>query len=228
MSTDIRQFSTRKQFDDEVWSDFVCHLSYRPGTFADAKTFERIAALVKQLDGEWQTDGNVLYYLAVPPPLFAVISAQVARAGGTAAERGWRRVIVEKPFGHDLASAIGLSRELLKHWREATAQIWEIHQMRIPRSLAEGLAIEDRRARARWWLDRINPWRRADMGTTPTAVVRGAVRGIRRWIVYAGSAGRALLVARRRRGLSRAAVAQAVRLHRDRERLRRLMAKRHS
>ena len=118
MSTDIRQFSTRKQFDDEVWGDFVRHLSYSPGTFEDAKTYERIAALVTQLDGEWQTEGNVLYYLAVPPPLFGLISAQLARAGGTAAKRGWRRVIVEKPFGHDLASAIELSRELLEHWRE--------------------------------------------------------------------------------------------------------------
>ena len=118
MSTDIRQFSTRKQFDDEVWSDFVRHLSYSPGAFEDAKTYARIAALVTQLDGEWQTEGNVLYYLAVPPPLFGLISAQLARAGGTAADRGWRRVVVEKPFGHDLASAIELSRELLKHWRE--------------------------------------------------------------------------------------------------------------
>ena len=118
MSLDIRQFSTRKQFDDEVWSDFVRHLSYSPGTFEDAKTYERIAALVTRLDGEWQTEGNVLYYLAVPPPLFGLISAQLARAGGTAADRGWRRVIVEKPFGHDLASAIELSRELLKYWRE--------------------------------------------------------------------------------------------------------------
>jgi glucose-6-phosphate 1-dehydrogenase len=118
MSTDIRQFSTRKQFDDEVWSDFVRRLSYSAGTFEDATTYERIAALVTQLDGEWQTEGNVLYYLAVPPPLFGVISAQLAQAGGTTADRGWRRLIVEKPFGHDLASAIELSRELLKHWRE--------------------------------------------------------------------------------------------------------------
>src|SRR5207249_4748316 len=118
MSTDIRQFSTRKQFDDEVWSDFVRHLSYSPGAFEDATTYARIAALVTQLDGEWQTEGNVLYYLAVPPPLFGLISAHLARAGGTAADRGWRRVVVEKPFGHDLASAIELSRELLKHWRE--------------------------------------------------------------------------------------------------------------
>jgi glucose-6-phosphate 1-dehydrogenase len=118
MSTDIRQFSTRKQFDDEVWNDFVRHLSYSPGMFEDAKTFERLEEVVKRLGEEWRTDGNVLYYLAVPPPLFGLIGEQLARAGGTAAERGWRRVIVEKPFGHDLASAVELSRELLKHWRE--------------------------------------------------------------------------------------------------------------
>jgi glucose-6-phosphate 1-dehydrogenase len=118
MSTDIRRFSTRTQFDEEIWSDFVRRLSYSPGTFDDANTFARLADVVKRLDDEWQADGNVLYYLAVPPPLFGLISEQIARAGGAGQERGWRRVIVEKPFGHDLASAVELSRELLKHWRE--------------------------------------------------------------------------------------------------------------
>ncbi|MBI1847398.1 MAG: glucose-6-phosphate dehydrogenase [Candidatus Rokubacteria bacterium] len=118
MSTDVRQFSTRQQFDEEVWSDLVRRFWYAHGTFEETKTFERVVALVEQLDGEWQSAGNVLYYLAVPPPLFGLISAQLASAGGTAEERGWRRVIVEKPFGHDLASAIELSGELLKCWRE--------------------------------------------------------------------------------------------------------------
>ncbi len=118
MSTDIREFSTRKQFDDDVWCDFVRCLHYTGGQFDDPKTFERLNEVVTHLDGEWQTGGNVLYYLAVPPPLFAPIADQLARAGATRGERGWRRLIVEKPFGRDLASAVALSRELLLHWRE--------------------------------------------------------------------------------------------------------------
>ncbi len=124
MSEHIRQFSTRKQFDEDVWADFVRRLHYCPGSFYDGATFVRIADRVAALDAEWEADGNVLYYFAVPPSLFALISQQLSRSGGTAGERGWRRVIVEKPFGRDLASAVALSRELLGYWREE--QIYRI------------------------------------------------------------------------------------------------------
>ena len=123
MAVDIRRFSTRRQFDDEVWRDLERRLHYTAGRFDDAATFARLATIVAALDAEWELDGNVLYYLAVPPPLFGLISGQLARAGANASERGagapgWRRLIVEKPFGRDLASAAALSRELLAHWRE--------------------------------------------------------------------------------------------------------------
>ena len=118
LTNDIRQFSTRKQFDEDVWSDFVGRLNYTAGQFDDPATFTRLNEIVTRLDTEWQTDGNVLYYLAIPPPLFGLISNQLAAAGATRGEHGWRRLIVEKPFGRDLASAVELSRELLKHWRE--------------------------------------------------------------------------------------------------------------
>jgi glucose-6-phosphate 1-dehydrogenase len=118
MAGDIRRFSTRRQFDADVWRDFERRLHYTAGRFDDAATFERLAILVAALDAEWELGGNVLYYLAVPPPLFAVISGQLARAGHNSSARGWRKIIVEKPFGRDLASATALSRELLTHWRE--------------------------------------------------------------------------------------------------------------
>jgi glucose-6-phosphate 1-dehydrogenase len=124
MSRDIRQFSTRRQFDEDIWRDLEGRLHYAAGPFDDAATFARLATLVANVDAEGEIGGNVLYYLAVPPPLFGLISGQLARAGQTASDRGWRRVIVEKPFGHDLASAMALSRELLTHWREE--QIYRI------------------------------------------------------------------------------------------------------
>src|SRR5205814_3363189 len=99
MSRDIRQFSTRRQFDEEVWRDLAGRLHYTPGRFDDAATFTRLTAVVAQVDAEHQIGGNVLYYLAVPPPLFGMISDQLARAGQTTSDRGWRRVIGEKPFG---------------------------------------------------------------------------------------------------------------------------------
>jgi len=124
MSRDIRRFATRRQFDEDVWRDLEARLHYTAGRFDDAATFTRLASIVATIDAEREVGGNVLYYLAVPPPLFGVISGQLARAGQTTADRGWRRVIVEKPFGHDLPSAMALSRELLTHWREE--QIYRI------------------------------------------------------------------------------------------------------
>ncbi len=124
MSTDIRQFSTRKQFDEEVWRDLVPRLYYTPGRFDDPKVFEGLGELLGRLGTEWRTEGNVLYYYATPPVVFGLISENLARVGGNRGERGWRRVIVEKPFGHDLASAIELNRTLLPHWTEE--QIYRI------------------------------------------------------------------------------------------------------
>jgi glucose-6-phosphate 1-dehydrogenase len=124
LSRDVRQFSTRRDFDDRVWRDLERRLHYMAGHFDDAATFARLGQLVARVDAEEAIGGNVLYYLAVPPSLFGPISGQLARTGQTAGDRGWRRVIVEKPFGRDLASATALSRELLAHWREE--QIYRI------------------------------------------------------------------------------------------------------
>jgi glucose-6-phosphate 1-dehydrogenase len=60
----------------------------------------------------------LLIYLATPPVLFGTISKQVIQAGLAKRERGWTRIIVEKPFGHDLASAVELNRALLESWSE--------------------------------------------------------------------------------------------------------------
>ncbi|MGH7339735.1 MAG: glucose-6-phosphate dehydrogenase, partial [Candidatus Rokuibacteriota bacterium] len=118
MSRDIARFSTRRQFDADVWRDLEGRLHYLSGSFDDGATFARLSAIASQLDAEWELGGNVLYYLAVPPLLFGLISGQLAGAGANACVRGWRRIVVEKPFGRDLASAGALSRELLAHWRE--------------------------------------------------------------------------------------------------------------
>src|SRR5262249_34750687 len=62
--------------------------------------------------------GNALFYLATPPSVFGLIGGKLADAGLNAHAQGWRRLIVEKPFGRDLASAIELNRTLLSRWRE--------------------------------------------------------------------------------------------------------------
>jgi glucose-6-phosphate 1-dehydrogenase len=118
MSEDIKKFSTRKEFDQKVWDNFVKRLYYTPGKFDDASAYQKLSELVAKLDGEYQAQGNVLFYMATPPVVFGLISTNLEKAGFKSSQRGWRRIIVEKPFGHDLDSAIKLNRELLAHWRE--------------------------------------------------------------------------------------------------------------
>ncbi len=137
LSTEIRQFNTRKEFKPAVWEAFVARLYYMSGDFGNAETYRKLGSLVAKHDAEQQARGNVLYYMATPPAVFGMISENLGRAGCTRAdnapEKGtgplnakgpvpfsgaWRRVIVEKPFGQDLPSAIQLNRSLLAHWTE--------------------------------------------------------------------------------------------------------------
>jgi glucose-6-phosphate 1-dehydrogenase len=118
MTADIQKFSTRSTFDANAWEGFVARLHYTPGNFADPAAYQRLADLVARLDAEQQTGGNIVFYLATPPAVFGMISAHLDQAGFKRRARGWTRIIVEKPFGHDLASAALLNRGLLAHWSE--------------------------------------------------------------------------------------------------------------
>ena len=118
MSTDIKQFSTRKEFDAKTWDWLCSRLNYMPGKFDDDAAFARLAELVRKLDQQYQARGNVLFYMATPPSVFGLISDKLEKAGFKTSSAGWKRIIVEKPFGTDLPSAIALNREILKYWTE--------------------------------------------------------------------------------------------------------------
>ena len=118
MSHDVRQFSTRKEFDAETWDWLCSRIYYTPGKFDDDAAFARLAELVAQLDQQYQTSGNVLFYMATPPSVFGLISDSLDKAGFKTSSDGWKRIIVEKPFGTDLPSALALNREILKYWTE--------------------------------------------------------------------------------------------------------------
>src|SRR5262249_23651588 len=72
MSTDIKQFNPRPVFDARVWDAFVARLHYTPGNFNDLGAFQRLAELVGKLDAQYQSQGNVLFYMAVPPAVFGL------------------------------------------------------------------------------------------------------------------------------------------------------------
>ncbi|HEX4786428.1 MAG TPA: glucose-6-phosphate dehydrogenase [Candidatus Sulfotelmatobacter sp.] len=92
---------------------FRKRLYYERGDFADANTFSKLRERLAVLDSELHTEGNYLFYLATAPKFFSQIVQQLGTAGLSPQENGrWRRVVIEKPFGHDLDSAKALNREI--------------------------------------------------------------------------------------------------------------------
>ncbi len=96
-----------------VWKKFQRHVFACAGDFDDPDTFRRLRDLLARLEKERGTAGNILFYLATPASAFAPVVEALSEAGLLEEKKGqWRRVIVEKPFGRDLASAKELNRKL--------------------------------------------------------------------------------------------------------------------
>jgi len=99
----------------ERWAWLRERIYYSPGAFGDAETYRGLGETLEQVERERETAGNRLFYFATPPDTFAPIAARLSEAGLTKPHgESWRRVIVEKPFGHDLESARALNRTLLE------------------------------------------------------------------------------------------------------------------
>ena len=108
----------RTPFNDTVWQQLSEGVRFVPGEFADDAAFDRLAETVHKLDDERGTGGNYAFYLSVPPKYFVDVVNQLKRSGLSTphprpdGHKPWRRVVVEKPFGHDLASAQELNHVL--------------------------------------------------------------------------------------------------------------------
>jgi glucose-6-phosphate 1-dehydrogenase len=103
-----------EDIDEAVWTRFAARLSYVSGDFADPGTYERVGHALGDAT-------NPVFYLEIPPSLFATVVAGLSNAGLTGEDR---RVVIEKPFGHDLKSARALAVELHRYLRES--QIYRI------------------------------------------------------------------------------------------------------
>ena len=103
----------------ELWSSFAGRHSYLAGSYDDPETYRRLAERLAQLDAEGGTRGNRLFYLATPPVLYPLIIEQLGQAGLNRSDPGWTRIIIEKPFGHDLASARQLNEQVHAVFDEA-------------------------------------------------------------------------------------------------------------
>jgi glucose-6-phosphate 1-dehydrogenase len=100
----------RTPFHQEVWRNLAEGFRFVSGTFDDPSAFDMLRETLHKLNQERGTAGNNIFYLSIPPAFFSTVTQQLDRSGlSQDAEGAWRRVVIEKPFGHDLASARELS-----------------------------------------------------------------------------------------------------------------------
>lgn len=95
----------RTPFDPMVWKALVERIHWVQGSYDDTAAFTRLAARLAELDLRRGKTGNYVFYLSIPPSAFATVCDQLAVTGLNRGGGGWRRVVVEKPFGHDLTSS---------------------------------------------------------------------------------------------------------------------------
>ncbi|MGH3745489.1 MAG: glucose-6-phosphate dehydrogenase, partial [Mycobacteriales bacterium] len=110
LAREAAQEHARTPWRPEVWSRIAHAIRFVPGSFDDDAAFDTLAETLRELESSHGIGGNAAFYLSIPPPSFPVVLKQMQRTGmaDDEASGGWRRVVVEKPFGSDLAS----SREL--------------------------------------------------------------------------------------------------------------------
>jgi len=121
----LERFS-RVQLDADVARTFLDRIVYHQGDFSDDAAFDRLVTRLDGMDRDNGTAGNRLFYLATQPSAFPLIVSQLGRTGldHEIHGGGWRRMVIEKPFGRDLDSAKRLNREVGKVFRES--QVYRI------------------------------------------------------------------------------------------------------
>jgi glucose-6-phosphate 1-dehydrogenase len=111
MCAAVKEFREDSPFDEDVWNAFAQGLFYMAGDIYDAAMYTAMDARLKEIEAARHTGGNALFYLSTQPSQYIPI-AQGLGAANLGKGSGWRRIVVEKPFGHDLASARELSDQL--------------------------------------------------------------------------------------------------------------------
>src|SRR5438876_6682656 len=110
----VREFG-RDDFRQDVWDWLAEGMRYLSADFAEKEGGDNLVALLNELDEERGTRANRVYYLAIPPQAMDTVAQVLGECRGT---KGWVRLIVEKPFGHDLASARELTERISRHFTE--------------------------------------------------------------------------------------------------------------
>jgi glucose-6-phosphate 1-dehydrogenase len=97
----------RTPFNEDTWKQLAAGIRFVDGDLADPAAYDRLTSVVKELDATMGTEGNHAFYLSIPPGLFPTVLENLQTSGlaNSGNENSWRRVVIEKPFGHDLRSA---------------------------------------------------------------------------------------------------------------------------
>jgi len=119
LRTAMDDFSRTKPVDDKVWNSFAKNVHYCRGDLTETPAYTSLETMLTSF-GSAPLRENLLFYLAISPSQFGEVVEQLHRTGLLNKEgAGWQRVVVEKPFGHDLASAQALNRELTRYAHES-------------------------------------------------------------------------------------------------------------
>jgi glucose-6-phosphate 1-dehydrogenase len=117
MKESVRKFLEDSPFDEDLWHSFAQGISYVAGDVGDPASFPAVAKHLACVEQTHKTEDNVLFYLSTQPSQYAEIAEGLAAAGLNKG-KGWRRIVIEKPFGHDLKSARALQARLQKCFNE--------------------------------------------------------------------------------------------------------------
>jgi len=128
MQKAVEQFSRTQPVEGEMWKQFEEQLFYHRSNFDDDEGYESLVSYLKELDNKLETRGNRVFYLSTQSSFFPTIIEKLSKHGliydTNKVKDKWSRVIIEKPFGHDLDSAVELQNDITRHLDES--QIYRI------------------------------------------------------------------------------------------------------
>jgi glucose-6-phosphate 1-dehydrogenase len=124
MDEAIGSFSEEKVADSNLTASFINDLFYLSMDNSSIDDYELLKSSIKEIEKKYEIGGNYIFYMATPPSMYNIIGVNLAKTGLTGQENGFRRVIIEKPFGYDLESGRKLNRTL--HELIAEDQIYRI------------------------------------------------------------------------------------------------------